>query len=273
MPSQDPNTISVVISTFERPESCERALTSVLDQSHTPLEVLVCDDGSRDDTADRLRAWESRSELVRYLRTASNSGTPATTRNLGIAHAKGEWVAFLDDDDTWLPQKLALQRAFIDAESVDVVATNALRSDGGLYFADALPVAEPTRQDLLNANPIVTSSVLVRRSLARFPTALWMRGIEDYAAWLDLSDAGARFVILGEPLIHYRDAGAGRLSAARSRRQLALARLAWRRAAKRPFELARIRAALNNTIGAVRVVMGSETSRLRALLDRRGRGS
>jgi teichuronic acid biosynthesis glycosyltransferase TuaG len=248
--SADPESISVVIPTFERPEACERALLSALNQLDRPLEVLVCDNGSRDGTQARFRDWERRESLVRYLRIATNTGTPAAPRNLGVAHARGEWIAFLDDDDEWLPQKLTLQRELIRASGADVIATNALRSSGGVYFPDAAALFEPRRDQLLRANPIITSSSLVRRLLVHFPEQRWLGGVEDYAAWLDLADRGARIAILGEPLVRYEDTAADRLSRARVRGELAIAALAWKRALRLPFDAHTARVAARKTVGA-----------------------
>src|ERR1700730_16683321 len=121
--------ISVVITTFERPDACERALRSVLDQTEPAMEVLVCENGSSDETQPRFEDWARSCEMVRYMRMPQNSGGPAPARNLGIRHARGDWIAFLDDDDQWLPSKLARQRAVM-AAAADVIATNALRGSG-----------------------------------------------------------------------------------------------------------------------------------------------
>jgi glycosyltransferase involved in cell wall biosynthesis len=259
------NTISVVISTYQRPDACERALRSVLSQTEQPLEVLVCDDGSSDDTEARMRDWERREERVRYLRAPVNSGTPATTRNLGIEHARGDLIAFLDDDDEWLPGKLAAQKAAVG--DADVVATNALRSDSSLYFPDAPRAWCPTRLDLLRANPIITSSALVRRdqllSAGRFPTAPRARGLEDYVTWLDLSRRGLRFLVMGEPLVRYDDSSSDRLSLERARIQLAVARLAWWHAVRRPTGLPEVKAALRHSAGVVHMLGAEGASRLR----------
>jgi glycosyltransferase involved in cell wall biosynthesis len=263
----DRESISVVISTFQRPNACERALQSVLDQTDQPLEVLVCDNGSQDATQARFREWERRDSRVRYLRIASNTGTPAAPRNLGVSRALGEWVAFLDDDDEWLPQKLAVQRELVRAQGADVIAANALRSSGGDYFPDAPALFAPSRAQLLRANPIITSSALVRRSLVRFPEQRWLGGVEDYAAWLDLADRGARFAILGEPLVRYEDSAAARLSTARVRGELAIALLACKRALRWPPDGDGARAAVRKTAGAAYLVsLGA-----RETLRRRGK--
>jgi teichuronic acid biosynthesis glycosyltransferase TuaG len=250
----EPEAISVVISTIERPEACELALLSVLNQLDSPLEVLVCDNGSRDGTEARFREWERRDRRVRYLRIASNTGTPAAPRNLGVAQAHGEWVAFLDDDDEWLPRKLTVQREVMRAQNADVIATNALRTSGGNYFPGAPALLEPGRKQLLRGNPVITSSSLVRRSLVHFPEQRWLGGVEDYAAWLDLADRGARFAILGEPLVRYEDAASERLSRARVRGELAIALLSWKRTLRWPPDGGNTRAAARRTAGAAYLV-------------------
>jgi len=257
----DRDTISVVIVTYQRPDACERALRSVLAQTEPPLEVLVCDDCSTDETEARIRDWERRDERVRYLRTSRNSGAPATTRNLGVEHARGDWIAFLDDDDEWLPHKLAAQRAALATEATDVIAANALRSDGSVYFPGAVPVWRPTRSDLLKVNPIIVSSVLVRRELLLsgdgLPTDGWTTGIDDYAVWLELADCGARFLLLGEALVRYEDATEDRLSRYRVRSQLGVTRLAWSHALRGPISPTGIKAALRYSAG-VGYVLGAE---------------
>jgi glycosyltransferase involved in cell wall biosynthesis len=243
-------TVSAVISTYQRPEECERAVRSALAQEPAPIEVLVCDDGSTDGTADRFLAWP---EPVRYVRVEPNHGTPAPARNEGARQAKGEWVAFLDDDDEWLPGKLATQLAH--TADADVIGTNAVTTGGELYFPDAPPLYRPARADILAANPVINSSAMVRRDTlleaGGFPTDGWLRAIEDYAGWLALADAGARFLVLGEPLVHYTTHGDGRLSSAPLRVQVAAARLAWRRARQQPRDPDARRAALNKTAAAV----------------------
>lgn len=104
-----PAKVSVVIPAY----NCERfiaaALDSVLAQTYQPSEIIVVDDGSRDGTAGVLRSYAGR---IRCL-YQENRGEPAA-RNLGVRHASGEFIAFLDGDDLWLPQKLQLQMDYFD---------------------------------------------------------------------------------------------------------------------------------------------------------------
>lgn len=264
--------VSVVISTYQRPDACERALRSVLAQTEPPLEVLVCDDGSVDETEARMRDWERRDERVRYLRMPRNSGMPAVTRNLGIEHARGGLIAFLDDDDEWLPGKLAAQLAALATGDAEVISTNALRSDGSVFRPDAPRIGRPTRADLMWTNPIIMSSVLVARdrliSAGGFQTSRRVRGVEDYAMWLELTARGARLLTLGEPLIRYEDASANRLSTARIHNQVTLARLTWAHALRRPLGFAGLKGALRHSAGiagmGVHMIGTGTLARLRA---------
>ena len=95
---------SVVVPTFNRSEILPRALQSVLSQSYTDFELLVVDDGSSDETETVAQSFTD--PRLRYVRQ-ENQGLSAA-RNFGVAHAKGEWVTFLDDDDQALPHWLEL---------------------------------------------------------------------------------------------------------------------------------------------------------------------
>lgn len=102
--------VSVIVPTYNRAGWLGRALCSALDQLHAGDELIVIDDGSTDDTAAVVAGF---GERVTYLRGEHRGAGPA--RNLGLAHARGDLVAFLDDDDEWLAGKLARQRAFLEA--------------------------------------------------------------------------------------------------------------------------------------------------------------
>ncbi len=100
--------VSVVIPTYDRGAYLREAVQSVLDQSYQAWELIVVDDGSSDGSVGFLEALaDSRIQVVRQ----PHSGNPARMRNLGITRAGGEYVAFLDSDDVWMPEKLSLQVA------------------------------------------------------------------------------------------------------------------------------------------------------------------
>jgi glycosyltransferase involved in cell wall biosynthesis len=206
-----------------------------------------------DDTAERIRAWEQRDSRIRYIRVEPNRGTPGVTRNVGTEQAIGEWVAYLDDDDAWLPRKLERQ---LDASSeFDIVGTNALRPDGSPYFAIGSSIRRLARADLIVDNPLLMSSVMARRDVVLraggFITDRWARGVADYGMWLTLSDHAARFGVLPEPLVLYESESDDRMSARPVRQELAVARLAWRRVRAHPRDRPTQRAALNRSASVI----------------------
>jgi len=104
--------VSVIIPTYNRAALVAEAVPSVLAQTWRDFEVLVVDDGSTDDTAAALAPFAGQ---VTVLRRPSRGGVSAA-RNRGIAAARGQWLAFLDSDDLWLPEKLRRQWAFLEAQ-------------------------------------------------------------------------------------------------------------------------------------------------------------
>ncbi len=119
--------ITAVIPTYNRASTLERALDSVLDQSHRADEVIVADDGSTDATSAILEGYADRVKIL----TLTNSGA-AVARNIGVAHAGGDWIAFLDSDDFWLPGHL---------ERI-TTAINATSGRAGVYFDDTCRPAD-----------------------------------------------------------------------------------------------------------------------------------
>ena len=99
-------TVSVIIPAYNRAHLVGRAITSALAQSFKDLEIIVVDDGSMDETRELVGSFSD--SLIRYLRHSENKGG-SEARNTGIKAARGEYIALLDSDDEWLPQKLQSQ--------------------------------------------------------------------------------------------------------------------------------------------------------------------
>lgn len=156
-------TVSVVIVTYNKAATIGPAIESVLRQTHQNVEVLVVDDGSTDETAERVQAFGDR---VRYL-PKENGGT-GSARNLGIEQAQGKYVAFLDGDDLWLPRKLEIQLAAFEREPYLLgVQCSAYCVNGKLEVLEAR--ACHPRQDslfdflLFHNLPAFSSALLARR--------------------------------------------------------------------------------------------------------------
>lgn len=204
-------TVSVIIPTWNRAAALERAVRGALAQTHPVHEVLVCDDGCTDDSKERMAAIGD--HRVRWV-DGPRAGRPAVPRNRGIAAATGEWLAFLDDDDVWRSDKLALQFAAVQRHGTGAACSNARRigpdgRDHGPYFNG--PEALYGLDELLPVNRVICSSALARRDLVQqaggFPEAPALRALEDYALWLRLCQF-TRFAYCPEALVDYTDAPA-----------------------------------------------------------------
>ena len=101
--------VSVIIPTYNRADLVQRAIHSVLKQSVTPMEIIVVDDASTDHTDEILAQFENKISIIKH---SENMGV-STARNTGIKAARGNWMAFLDSDDTWQKDKLKTQIKFI----------------------------------------------------------------------------------------------------------------------------------------------------------------
>ena len=116
--------ISVVIPTFNRAATLGKAIRSALEQTFPPLEVLICDDGSTDKSREIVESIND--SRVRWI-DGEHGGRPGIPRNRGIRASRGEWLAFLDSDDEWLPEKLEKQLTHANKMGCDAVCSNAIR--------------------------------------------------------------------------------------------------------------------------------------------------
>lgn len=195
--------VSVVIPTFNHARFVAEAVESVLRQTRPPAEILVVDDGSTDDTAARLAPYEGR---IRYLRQP-NSGVSAA-RNQGVRAAAGTFVAFLDSDDVWHPEKLERQMAVLErSPHLGLIGTGTFDWPAERFpAAGRSPELQPvTWEDLVVQNRLTTSSVAVRADLLRRagPFDPGIQGPEDRDAWLRVV-ALAPGANLPLPLVGYR---------------------------------------------------------------------
>lgn len=184
----------------------EAAIRSVLRQTWTEFELLIVDDCSRDSTAEiaeRLAAEDSR---IAVLRSTENAGV-SVSRNMGVARAGGEWIAFLDSDDLWREDKLERQLALLERypDAVLSYTASAFMDESGRMYSYVMEAeAETTYATLLRRNLLSCSSVMVRRDvMLRHPMG-GDRMHEDYAAWLSVLRETRCAYGLNEPLLIYR---------------------------------------------------------------------
>lgn len=171
--------VSAIIPTYNRRDLVRRAIDSALAQTEPPEEIVVVDDGSTDGTGEALRA--AYGTRIRYL-WQTNAGVSAA-RNAGMRVARGRYIALLDSDDTWLPEKTALQRAWLEARpDFGMVLCDVVRVDADGTPYDTFFRREVLREDgwalrhlLLNPSLVPASAMFRREVFAKiggFDTAL-----------------------------------------------------------------------------------------------------
>ena len=196
--------VSVVVPTHNRPALLRRTLASVFGQQAIDFEVIVVDDGSSEDIRSVAAAYER--AVVRRIET--RRGVSAA-RNVGIAAARGEWVAFCDDDDVWAPDKLASQLAAAQEIGAGWVYSGDVNVDDSLRVLSGAwpPSPDEVLSDVRRWNPLSSgsSNVMVRADLLRetggFDTDL--KRTEDWDLWLRLVALG-RPAWVCRPLVAYR---------------------------------------------------------------------
>lgn len=200
--------ISVVITHYNRPDFIRQSVESVLAQTVPPHEVFLVDDVSRPENLAIIKALDAR---VRLVLPEKNQGV-AGARNCGARYATGDWLAFNDDDDFWVPNKLERQLAYLeqhpDCDAL-ITATRVLFPDGSTTDWIA-PARRLDLEDALYRNPCLLQTLLIRRpvfeTIGEFDPTL--RAHEDHDLSVRIVAAGYRLDYLPEPLVVYRRGGA-----------------------------------------------------------------
>ncbi len=210
MPLKPEPVVSVVVPAFNAGAVLADALASARQQTFREIEVIVVDDGSTDDTADVARRFER--EDARFALVSQRNGGVSAARNAGMGHARGEWVAFLDADDEWFPEKLARQlEEARRCPRADFLFSNYVeRRDGvdvGLRYRSSRKLPRGScLPRLLFADLFGTSTVVVRRDLldraGSFDPSL--AAGEDWDLWLRMAESGWSPLGVEEPLVRYR---------------------------------------------------------------------
>lgn len=177
--------VSVILPTFNRTHCLPGAMRSVLDQSFKDLELIVVDDASTEDIEAVVSGVGD--PRVRYLRLDRNSGA-AAARNVGLAEARGSYIAFQDSDDIWLPGKLARQLELLEAQPPEVGVVTGLKI---IYGRDTARVYGPGRVDCAPdaSRPITLEEDQLKRSLLEnrisLQNALFRRDCMPDMTWFD----------------------------------------------------------------------------------------
>ena len=197
--------ISVIIPVFNLEAFLPEAVDSVLGQSFQDFEIILVDDGSADRSREIIESYR-RGEPDRVRAVFQEHAGAAAARNAGIEMARGEWIAFLDGDDSWKPAKLELQLAEARRDPrLNLLSTAVEIAGENRPLLDRVPVGDNVQLELLLEGCFITlSSVLMRRELlsaTRFDERL--PGAQDLDLYLRLAGR-IRYRFIPEPLVSYR---------------------------------------------------------------------
>ena len=198
--------VSIVMPAYNAAKTIRDSIKSVQAQTFQDWELIVIDDGSKDCTVDIIREIAAADNRIRFLQNKKNSGA-SYTRNRAVELARGEWIAFLDSDDLWMPEKLEKQLE-LSKKYPDMVvcytASSFIDDEGNPYDYILPAIEQLTYKQLLRKNLMSCSSVLIRASV--------MKGIkmpndkmhEDYYVWLTVVKECCVAYGINEPLLIYR---------------------------------------------------------------------
>ncbi len=202
--------VSVIMPTYNHARFIGEAIDSVLNQTYKNLELIIIDNYSKDNTEEIVASY--RDDRIKYLKFRNN-GIIAASRNYGIKHSQGEYIAFLDSDDKWNKKKLEKQIPHFQSSKIVGVASDAILIADTPYYRQKnygrskLGYIDYQYIDILNSNPVMTSSCIVKRNIIEnvgfFDENRDFCFIEDWELWLRMARFG-KFRVLEQQLLVYR---------------------------------------------------------------------
>lgn len=199
-------TVSIITPCYNAALYLAQAINSVLAQTYREWELLIVDDCSTDGSYELIQKFASWDTRIKYFRTDFPSGSPTLPRNIGVKHAKGRFIAFLDSDDIWLPDKLKQQIPLFEQNNVAIVYANYEKiTDDGIRSGRLIKAPIKTDyKNMLYENVIgcLTAVYDVKKvGKIYFPNVRH----EDFIVWLDILKKGFIAVNTNTVLALYRE--------------------------------------------------------------------
>lgn len=199
--------ISIITATYNSAEFIEETYNSIKEQTHINWEWLVTDDCSTDNTVSLLKNMQAKDERIKIFNNDINSGA-AVSRNNSLRKRSGKYIAFIDSDDIWMPDKLEKQIEFM-GEGIDFsfTAFQIVKEDSTLTdkIIDSKKQAPLDYKDMLKKKATLGCSTVMLRA-ERFPNLQMplLRTGQDYATWLMILKSGTKAYLLPDALTRYR---------------------------------------------------------------------
>jgi glycosyltransferase involved in cell wall biosynthesis len=199
--------VSIITPVFNSERYVRQAIESVQAQTYGDWEIIIVDDCSRDRTCEIIEALAGADGRIRLIKLSRNRG-PAISRNIAIGSANGRYIAFLDSDDLWLPDKLEKQIRFMKEHDCVVSYTSYKRIDeGGNIISDAMPILEKVNYEKLLLSNVIGNLTAAYDVGALGKIYLPLNGHEDYGLWLKILRSGYEAWGINECLAMYRVRG------------------------------------------------------------------
>lgn len=179
--------VSIITPCYNSETTISQTIESVIAQSYANWEMLIVDDASEDDSANIIKSYQIHDGRIKYFKTQSPSGSPSKPRNIALDNAHGEFIAFLDSDDIWLPNKLEEQIKFLHAKEVNFVYSNyeKIGPEGKRNNRKIIMPPKTTFWDVLETCSIPCLTVLLRNNIIS-DTRFRYIPKEDYAFWIEI---------------------------------------------------------------------------------------
>lgn len=201
--------ISILMGVYNCASTVEEAIQSIVDQTVTDWEFIICDDGSADDTYETVRAIAEKEPRIVLIRNEHNMGLAPTLNNC-LRIARGTYTARMDGDDICAPDRFEKELAVLEADPDCAVVSCAMISydEGGAYGLSVYP-EKPDKEDFFKMSPFCHAGCMMRRAILQelggYNVSSNVERFEDYDLWYRLYKAGFYGRNLSEPLYSMRD--------------------------------------------------------------------
>ncbi|MCZ0703684.1 teichuronic acid biosynthesis glycosyltransferase TuaG [Natronobacillus azotifigens] len=199
--------VSVITPTYNAQRFISNTVTSVINQSYSNWEMILIDDHSSDDTVKTIEEYLQKDQRIRLIKNNKNMGA-GYARNIGLENARGRYIAFLDSDDQWLPEKLSKQIKFMQdhdlAFSYTAYERVHYRKNGDIEIKNVRVPKYVTYEELLKKNVIGCLTVILDKEQIGDFRMINIRSRQDYALWLNITRNGYKTMGMDEILARYR---------------------------------------------------------------------
>ena len=183
---RDETFVSIITPCYNAEKYIAETIKSVRNQTYQNWEMLICDDCSTDNSAEIIKEFCTKDNRIKYLKTDYNTGGPSMPRNIAINNSVGDYIAFLDADDVWLPTKLAVQLDLVHSKKVGIVYSNGKMIDAyGKIVRDLIFLSSSNYFSNLKQCQLTSSSTLLRRDIVLGHVFKNVQR-EDFVFWLDI---------------------------------------------------------------------------------------